>query len=135
MADPEKQFPATPRKRQEAKKKGQVARSMEINSVLILIGALLTIRLVGPMMYQQLSGFMAKMLSGLDLEVTSVSVVANAPTLIMFFLQIIAPIMVVCLVFGVTANIVQWRFASGKWGKASSTCLPLMAKASVKDLP
>jgi len=110
MADPEKQFPATPRKRQEAKKKGQVARSMELNSVLILVGVLLTMRLVGPAIYDNLTGMLVKVLSSLDTEVTSLSVVAYAPTVVLQFGKIIAPVLVVCLVFGVTANVVQFGF-------------------------
>ena len=40
MADPEKIFPATPFKRSESRKKGQVAKSIELTGVINLIGLL-----------------------------------------------------------------------------------------------
>jgi flagellar biosynthesis protein FlhB len=48
MADPAKTERATPKRRQEARERGQVVRSMEVNSVVILIAALFTFRYAGP---------------------------------------------------------------------------------------
>lgn len=47
---------ATPRRRQEARQEGQVARSVELNSALVLLSSLLIIRFVGPSMYERLRG-------------------------------------------------------------------------------
>ena len=48
MALEDKTEDATPRRRQEARKEGQVARSVELNSALVLLSALLILKLTGP---------------------------------------------------------------------------------------
>ncbi len=44
----------TPRRRQEAREEGQVARSVEINSAIILLSTLLILRFTGPMMVEKM---------------------------------------------------------------------------------
>jgi len=51
----EKTEPATPRRQQQARRKGDVARSQELNSLLILLGGLVFLRLLGPGIFQGLS--------------------------------------------------------------------------------
>lgn len=51
----EKTEPATPRRRQEARRKGEVVKSRELNSLLILLGGLLLLRFFGPGIFQGLS--------------------------------------------------------------------------------
>ena len=41
MADPEKIYPATPHKRNESRKRGQVAKSQDLSAVFNLIGVLM----------------------------------------------------------------------------------------------
>ena len=48
----------TPRRRQEARQEGQVARSVELNSALVLLSALLIVRLCGPSLGDRLRGVM-----------------------------------------------------------------------------
>ncbi|HET9869553.1 MAG TPA: EscU/YscU/HrcU family type III secretion system export apparatus switch protein, partial [bacterium] len=55
MADPAKTESATPKRRQEARERGQVVRSLEVNSVLVLIAALFTFRYAGAYMMQRLA--------------------------------------------------------------------------------
>jgi len=47
MPEEEKIFPATPRRRRRAKRRGQVAKSQEINSVLVLVGGIILLRFLG----------------------------------------------------------------------------------------
>lgn len=47
MADPSKSEPATPRRKQEARKRGQVARSPELTGALLLLAVLLFFRFAG----------------------------------------------------------------------------------------
>jgi len=51
----EKTEPATPRRQQEARRKGDVAKSQELNSLLILLSGLVLLRLLGPGIFQGLS--------------------------------------------------------------------------------
>ncbi len=48
----ERTIPATPRRRQEARRKGQVAKSREVNSALMLMAALAALGLLGPQLLQ-----------------------------------------------------------------------------------
>lgn len=48
----ERTIPATPRRRQEARRKGQVAKSREVNSALMLMAALAALGLLGPKLLQ-----------------------------------------------------------------------------------
>jgi flagellar biosynthetic protein FlhB len=52
--DQERSEPATPKKREEARKKGQVAKSREIPSVLVLLSALSVFYFVGDWMFDQM---------------------------------------------------------------------------------
>lgn len=52
--DQEKTEPATPKKRDDARKKGQVAKSKEVSSVLVLLSALTVFYFVGGWMFGQL---------------------------------------------------------------------------------
>jgi len=54
FADEEKTEKATPRKRQEARKKGQVFQSKEINSAVLLLAMFFTIKFSSPFIYNQI---------------------------------------------------------------------------------
>jgi len=60
----EKTERATPRRRQEARKRGQVIRSSEINSALILLLTFLTVYLGLPYFWEEWKQFTVKILSG-----------------------------------------------------------------------
>ncbi len=48
----------TPRRRQEAREEGQVARSMELTSAFVLLSALMIVRAIGPSLASKLKGVM-----------------------------------------------------------------------------
>ena len=54
MAASDKTEKATPKKREDARKKGQVARSMDLNGAVVLLAALLALSAFGPMMYHRM---------------------------------------------------------------------------------
>ena len=55
MASHDKTEKATPKKREEARKKGQVARSVELNGAVVLMAALMVLPAVAPMLLDQVS--------------------------------------------------------------------------------
>ena len=63
MADEEKTEPATSRRRQEARKKGQVAKSMELSSALILLAGFSMLAVYGPVMFLNLQRYLRWTLS------------------------------------------------------------------------
>jgi flagellar biosynthetic protein FlhB len=54
MAESDKTQPATPHKRKEARNKGQVAKSMEFNTVFVLMSTFLALRFLSPFIFQNL---------------------------------------------------------------------------------
>lgn len=59
----EKTEQATPKKREESRRKGQVARSQELNSAVVLISALSGLYMLGGILFEDLASFTAQTLS------------------------------------------------------------------------
>ncbi len=109
--DQERTEQATPRRREEARKKGQVAKSQEVASVAILLACLIyfyfdSARLLRKMM-SHLSGFLSK--SG-TLAISTDNIQALAVDWTYEFFLLIAPVLLTVLVAGVLANFVQVGF-------------------------
>ena len=107
MADPGKTEKATPRRRQEARERGQVVRSTEINSVVILLAALMTFRYAGPYMMDamgRLTVFTYQNLnSGFEME--------NVVYYTLFYMwqifMVLSPFLAVVLIVGLLSNYLQ----------------------------
>src|SRR6266511_3702582 len=54
---------ATPRKREEARKKGQVAKSPDLNGAIVLLAALLALSAFGPAMLERMEESMREVLA------------------------------------------------------------------------
>ncbi len=109
----EKTEPASPRRREDARKKGQVARSMELNSFAILFFGLLFLLFSGPVMFRQVAGLMQEMLSGLSAapgDVESYSRLLLNVTL--RTLLILAPLFVTLMIVGIFINVAQVGFGA-----------------------
>jgi len=109
--DQERTEQATPRRREEARKKGQVAKSQEVASVAILLACLTyfnfdSVRLLKKMM-DNLSGFLRS--SGTLLINTS-NIQSLAVEWVYEFLILIAPLLLTVLAAGLLANFVQVGF-------------------------
>lgn len=107
MADPSKTERATPRRRQEARERGQVARSGEINSVLVLAGAVLAFKVGGEWIFDAAGGAAAFAFRNLNTPLTLENVDALALHFLGEFLKILAPLFAVVLVVGLLANYLQ----------------------------
>lgn len=102
---------ATPKRRSEARKKGQVARSMEINSALIILALFVAIRTFGQNIYYSLSDLMRFFLSSpASFELNEKVVASLFLDLALLFMKIVLPVALVALVVGVIANIAQIGF-------------------------
>lgn len=101
----------TPKKRREAREKGNVAKSTEVNSVLVLLIGVFTLRLAGPWIFQQTGGYLTKtfgIIANPYLDQSSMIAIFRH-SVIMFF-KVALPIALVILVVGVLANIIQVGF-------------------------
>jgi len=104
----EKAEPATPRRRQDARKKGQVARSMELNSFAILFVGVLTLFFAMPLMMRQLTELMRLMFqSSAVLDLSAVHLPRLFFMLVTRLLTIIAPLLIAVAVAGLLINLVQ----------------------------
>lgn len=107
----EKTEEATPKRKEEARKKGQVAKSVEINSAFVILAAFLALKLIGPYIYSELTAFMRFMFSHFstaDITITHINILVINLGLV--FLKTALPVMVVILVISVAATLLQVGF-------------------------
>ncbi|NOY77219.1 MAG: flagellar biosynthesis protein FlhB [Calditrichaeota bacterium] len=101
----------TPKRLEDARKKGNVAKSMEINSAFILLTGTLTLFFISGYMFQNFSMFMRHVFGDLmTYQIAQDSIRAYATSLIAISLKLMAPLMLAILVIGVLSNVGQVGF-------------------------
>jgi len=104
----ERTEPATPRKREESRKKGQVARSMEINSALVFLTALLVIRFWGPRMLDSVGGITRECFSAFPTgDLLPPHVTRGFAALAWQTAIVVVPIMAAVMIVGFVSNAAQ----------------------------
>jgi len=104
----ERQFPATPRRRQEARRRGQVFRSLEVSSAVILLGGLATLQFFGPYIYGRMTGLIHEALVvWTRMELTTATVSGLAGQVVWTFLLAVLPLLGVLAVLGLAVNAAQ----------------------------
>ena len=112
MADDDKTEKPTAKRRQDARKKGQVAKSQELNNAVVLSAGLIALAVTGPATFHKLQAAVAKGLG----RISDPSAVSAGGIGAIFrdtgsvLVSASAPIVVACLVGGVLANVLQARF-------------------------
>lgn len=107
--DPDKTEEATPKRKQEARKKGQAPRSDELNSVIVLLALFIILNFFGKWFYREIIIYVEQYLSPTELNTElSDSNLGN----IMFrhcmtFLRLFLPLGLGALVIGVVINFLQ----------------------------
>lgn len=117
----EKTEEATPKRKEEARSKGQVAKSVEINSAFIILAAFFTLQLLGSVMYTELSDYMRLIYSTAkrsDFTVNEAYIFLI--NFMLVILKIVLPLMLVILIISVAASMLQVGF--------NFTLEPLMPK-------
>jgi flagellar biosynthesis protein FlhB len=109
--DQERTEQATPNKREEARKKGQIAQSREIPSVMVLLSALSVFYFAGGWMFNQL----ADVMRGIFNQLVQKSFGAESAQMLfghilMQLFVLLAPLLAVIMVAGIVANLVQTGF-------------------------
>lgn len=104
----EKTEKATPRKLKQARDRGQVARSTELNSVAIVILGFSTIYLMGPMLYDSITSLMRYALTEApSVVITPLTVHTLFTQSIASYARIIGPILLAVAVFAYLINVAQ----------------------------
>jgi flagellar biosynthesis protein FlhB len=109
--DQEKTEPATPKKREEARKKGQIAQSREIPSVLVLLSSLSVFYFAGAWMFNQLLDIMRAIFQQMAYWTPGIG---NAHALLLYLCQkvalLLAPLVSVVAIAGIVGNVSQSGF-------------------------
>ncbi|MEN6521612.1 MAG: flagellar biosynthesis protein FlhB [Armatimonadota bacterium] len=111
MALQDKTEAASPRRREEARKEGKVAKSTDLISAVGLLFSLLLIKSAGPYLMGGMSSMMRQSLS--NLHHNELTIDALRPLAISYgmkFFQLCLPILAVTAVVGIAANVLQVGF-------------------------
>jgi flagellar biosynthesis protein FlhB len=103
---------ATPKRKQEARKKGQVAQSREISSVMILLASTVFFYFAGSWMFWNLSEFVTGVYQNIDtLRFTDVSDASAFSLEILYkLLSVLLPFLIPIAIAGLVANVFQVGF-------------------------
>ncbi len=104
----EKTEQATPKRREDARRKGQVARSSELSSIAILTAGLLALSALGPYMYDQLSLLMVDMLTnGVFIELDASSLRLSLADWAIGYVRVVGPVVVLLVIAALGINYAQ----------------------------
>jgi flagellar biosynthetic protein FlhB len=104
----EKTEEATSKRKGEARSKGQVAKSMEINSVFGLIAAFFALKMFGTYMYTELTNFMIFLFSHFSTDDFTINTMQELLlNFSLVFFKTVLPVMVIILITAVLVNILQ----------------------------
>lgn len=104
----EKTEKATPQKRQESKRKGQVAKSAELPSAMIMIGGILLLSFLGSWMLDQvLAIYRINFTEYIAWDWTEKNVRTLFEGMTMNAMKLMAPMMGAAIVFGILGNFIQ----------------------------
>ncbi|HEY1717706.1 MAG TPA: EscU/YscU/HrcU family type III secretion system export apparatus switch protein [Verrucomicrobiae bacterium] len=107
----EKTEQATPRKLEDAIKKGQIARSAEVQTVFVLMGALAALAFAGREIWQQLVGAIVLTLGHLhDTTITANSLQGYGVSGVLVLLKCVGPVVLATTLAGLIAGAIQNRF-------------------------
>src|SRR5699024_3742023 len=107
----EKTEKATPKKREDERKKGKVAKSQDVNTAILLLFSFIALAVIGPLMKDRmLALFSNAFTSYIHLEVT----VHTIPTLLLeLFIEmayVVAPLMLVAIIAALASNLMHIGF-------------------------
>ena len=105
----EKTEKATPKRQEEARKKGQVSRSQDINGAFVLIGGLIALAIWGPGIMEKMGASMRETIALMSnpraVNATLLGELAVQSGKTLFYT--VGPIAAVCMFAGVLANVIQ----------------------------
>ena len=99
---------ATPKRRSEARKKGQVARSQEVNSTAVLLAAAAALAVAGPAMASNLSSLLTETMQRVSQpDVTTETISGLMTHWATAVGTLLAPVLAAAALAGVLANVIQ----------------------------
>ena len=111
MPAEEKTESATPKKRQEVRRRGQVAKSADLSSILVFLGIVMTIHVAGSSMSNRLLTYMTNSLSATHQQIPdSLIIQKEGAHIFLLLFQIVGPVFIAGLLIGIMVNLVQTNF-------------------------
>ncbi|WP_112180858.1 MULTISPECIES: flagellar biosynthesis protein FlhB [Paraliobacillus] len=122
----EKTEKATPKKRQDSRKKGQVAKSQDINTALLLFLIFILFTVIGTFWKEKMTGLYIRSFSEfIHWEITVPNLQTMFAEITIYMAQTLAPVMALAIVAGLASNLMQIGFLF--------TTEPLQAKFNKLD--
>jgi flagellar biosynthetic protein FlhB len=104
----EKTEQPTPKRKSDARKEGQVAKSTEVNTAVVLLGGVLMLLFTGQLMFQQFVGVMREMFGKANTyEITPESITGLTWDGSGYVFKSVLPFFMVMLLFGLAASLGQ----------------------------
>ncbi len=104
----ERTEPATPRKREKARKRGQVAKSQDMNTAVLLLGALLILNFCGQNILEQMSALNVHLLSSMHVpEITPRNLHHYLGYGMVALFQMLLPVLAGLFVLAAAINLLQ----------------------------
>ena len=101
----------TPHRLREARRKGQVAKSVEVNSAAILLLAFWLLSIIGSWMIAVINSLMTESFASMAMPDLSLNTVQlGGLTLALKFSQALGPLLIALLFIGILANVIQVGF-------------------------
>lgn len=113
FADEEKTEKATPKKRRDARKKGQVFQSKDLSAAVMLLAIIVTLRIYGGIMYAEVANFFYVVLDGVDIRDNTFEIneiMDLYSKLFIVVLRVLAPMFAVAVVGAITIQLAQIGF-------------------------
>ena len=109
MADPDKTEKATPKRREQAREEGNVAKSADLSGAVVMLGGLFALTVAGPMMVSRMAaGIRDALALGGSTDPVTLSSIGDLLTRSgMDTAMALAPVVGICTVFAVVVNLAQ----------------------------
>jgi len=109
VADPSRSEPATPRRKQEARKRGQIARSTELTAAILLLTVLLFFRFFGNDLFTAMSREAVLWWGAISgKEMTLEGIMADMTSSMLRILVALAPLLLLVMLVAVLGNVGQF---------------------------
>ncbi len=110
--DGDKTHDATPFRRQKAREDGQVAKSQDLTSALVLVGGLLAMAYTGSAIGNFLGGYTSRQLASPSFSMSTQTVTNEWYVMSVGLAQSILPLFLLLMLIGIASNIMQVGFMS-----------------------
>ena len=101
----------TPKKKKDARKQGNIAKSSEVNTAMTFLAILVVVYTMSDFIVFEVKNFMVNMLSGnLSMTINNNTLKVLMFKIILSFMKVILPICLIIMAFGIIGNLIQTGF-------------------------